>query len=288
MLSGDATMFGDTRQVGRCRHGSMIYARNDVHIGRSLDLYGEWAEAEMELLGLLCQPGDLVVDVGANIGTHTVFLARRVGPGGRVFSFEPQRLAFQLLCANIALNDLGNVVALPCAAGQEMGTIQVPDLDYGAAGNYGGLTLCAAADQAHSVPAPITTLDRLARDHLAPDGLRCRLVKIDVEGMELEVLQGAAQFIAATAPFIYLENNDARRSPALIRWLQARDYRLFWHLSRFFNPHNFRGNQQNVFGATSDLNMLAVRPALASAFASLPEVTGPDDTWTASVARLGR
>ena len=99
-----------------CRHGEMIFNVHDQHIGRSLDLYGEWAESELELLGLFIKPGDLVVDVGANIGTHTVFFAQRAGAAGQVYALEPQRIVFQSLCANLALNGLLNVRAFHAAA----------------------------------------------------------------------------------------------------------------------------------------------------------------------------
>ena len=57
----------------RWRHGLLMYNVNDNFIGRSIDLYGEWCDSELSLLGQFLQPGDLAIDVGANIGTHTVF-----------------------------------------------------------------------------------------------------------------------------------------------------------------------------------------------------------------------
>ncbi|HEY0710367.1 MAG TPA: hypothetical protein VGG33_26395, partial [Polyangia bacterium] len=94
--------------------------------------------------------------------------------------------------------------------------------------------------------------------------------------------------IEAQRPFIYLENNDAERSPAVLSWLLARRYCLFWHFSPFFNPANFRGNPNNVFGPVGDLNVIAVRPELAAAFARFPAVAGPDDTWPALQERRRR
>ena len=63
----------------------------------------------------LIEPGDVVVDVGADIGALTVPLARAVGPAGRVLAFEPQPTVFQNLCANLALNDLLHVQAFNAA-----------------------------------------------------------------------------------------------------------------------------------------------------------------------------
>ena len=59
------------------------------------------------------QPGDVVIEVGANIGPHTVFLAQHVGPQGLVLAFEPQRILFQTLCANLALNSIHQRRLLP-------------------------------------------------------------------------------------------------------------------------------------------------------------------------------
>jgi hypothetical protein len=87
---------------------------------------------------------------------------------------------------------------------------------------------------------------------------------------------------------VYLENNDAAKSPALISWLLARDYHLFWHVSRFFNPRNFFGNAVNVFGNVADLNMIAVGADLAPAFARFPRVAGAHDNWEALQRRLGQ
>jgi FkbM family methyltransferase len=271
-----------------CRHGELLFNVNDRHIGRSLDLYGEWAESELELLGLFIKPGDVVIDVGANIGTHTVFFAQRSGPTGQVFAFEPQRIVFQTLCANLALNGLLNVHAFQAAASRAPGSIAVPPVSYAEPGNYGGVGLGGeVADPGAGATAgervPVMTLDGLA---IAGGPARCRLLKIDVEGMELDVLEGARALVETTRPIVYVENNDAARSPALITWLLARDYHLFWHVSRFFNPRNFRDNPENVFGNLGDLNMLAVRAELAPAFARFPRVTGADDNWDALQRRL--
>ncbi|HVR63663.1 MAG TPA: FkbM family methyltransferase [Polyangia bacterium] len=282
---------GASRQVSSCRHGTMVYPRHDQHVGRSLALYGEWAEAEMDLLGLLIKPGDAVIDVGANIGTHTLFFSEKVGPTGRVLACEPQRLAIQMLCANLALNHRDNVIALPVAVGQSSGTVAVPALDYQTPANFGGARLSLADVSgvptlaADTEPATLVTLDQLARTHLRPARRRCRLIKIDVEGMERAVLEGGEQLINDDEPYLYVENNDRQRSPLLIEWLEQHDYRLFWHVSRFFNPRNFRQNPDNVFGALCDLNMIAVRPNLAAAFGSLAPVRGPGDPGPSSVER---
>jgi FkbM family methyltransferase len=260
----------------------MIFNVHDQHIGRSLDLYGEWAESELELLGLFIKPGDVVVDVGANIGTHSVYFAQRVGATGQVYAFEPQRIVFQSLCANLALNGIYNVRAFHAAVSREPGAIAVPSIAYGEPGNQGGVALSAGAQPApNGERVPVMTLDGLAFE-------RCRLIKIDVEGMELDVLEGGRALIQTVRPIVYLENNHAVKSPALISWLLARDYHLFWHVSRFFNPRNFFANAVNVFGNVADLNMIGVGADLAPAFARFPRVAGAHDNWEALQKRLGQ
>ena len=70
-------------RLKQCKHGPMMFFAGDTHIGRSLDLYGELSEPEIELFRRYLRPGMVAVDVGANIGTHTVCFAQSVGPSGR-------------------------------------------------------------------------------------------------------------------------------------------------------------------------------------------------------------
>src|ERR1700704_2394713 len=99
-------------EISMCRTGPMLYNKNDAYIGGSLRKYGEFCWLEFEdVLNKVVRPGELVVDAGANIGTHPVEFSRLVGPEGAVFAFEPQRLVFQALCANIAINQCVNVMA---------------------------------------------------------------------------------------------------------------------------------------------------------------------------------
>ncbi len=113
---------GAVVRVRRCRHGPMAYLRQDAYVGRSLDLYGEYGEDEQAVLAQMVRPGDVVVEAGANLGTHTVPLARKVGPSGALIAFEPQRVVFQILCANVALNELTNVHAQNAAVGETPGS----------------------------------------------------------------------------------------------------------------------------------------------------------------------
>ena len=252
-------------QLVRGRHGYFLFNRNDVYIGRSLALYGEYSEHEVLLFDQICRAGDVVVEVGANIGTHTVPLARRVGPAGRVHAFEPQPVVFQTLCANIALNSLLNVHCHNAAAGVQAGVLQVPPLAYDQPGNFGGVSL---TDRGEGVPVPVVKLDD-ALGNLA----RLTLLKVDVEGMELAVLQGAAGLIRRLRPVLYVENDRADRSAALMRAMRQLGYRLHWHLPYLYNPQNYAARVENVFGNVASCNVFAVPSELQLLVKDLPEST---------------
>lgn len=221
-----------------CKHGYMLYNINDAYIGKSLDAYGEFTELELALLTQIVRPGDVVLDVGANIGTHTVPFAKWVGPEGLVVAIEPQRLAHQTLCANVALNSLTNVQALRAAVGAEPGALLVPPLSPEKVNNFGALTL-GTFTRGEAVNQ--ITLDSLALD-------QCRLIKMDIEGMERLALIGGQQTIARLRPFLYVENEREEESGPLLRVLDDLGYDLYWHVVPYFHRQNFFGNPENIWG----------------------------------------
>ena len=87
----------------------------DQYVGRSIQLYGEWSHGEIEQIARLVQPHENVLEAGANIGAHSVFIARDICPEGILYAFEPRRILFQMLCANLMLNRVGNVEAFSSA-----------------------------------------------------------------------------------------------------------------------------------------------------------------------------
>jgi FkbM family methyltransferase len=256
-------------RVKRCRRGTVMYLPGDLYVGRSLDLYGEFSEGEIEVFAQIVKPGMVVVDVGANIGAHTLFFAAAVGPAGRVIAVEPQRILYQMLCSNLMLNTIPNVFAHHAGLGSAAGSILVPPLNYSASFNFGGLSLGAFKE---GETVPVVTLDSLALS-------ACHFVKIDVEGMEAEVLQGARETLARHSPILYVENDRAEKSAALIVLLFELGYRLFWHLPPLFNPGNFAGNAESVFPGIVSVNMIGVPRSVTPALSGFREVLSPDDEW---------
>ena len=234
----------------------------------------------MALFQPLVRSGDVVVEVGANIGTHTVFFAKAVGAEGRVLAIEPQRIVYQTLCANLALNSLTNVHGYAIALGAAPGFAQIPALDYHQLNNYGGVSLSqtaagaqAATEHALGESVQIATLDSFALP-------QCRLLKIDVEGMELAVLKGATETIQRCQPLLYLENDRQDKAAALIHYLVALGYELYWHCPPIYNPNNFLRNPQNVFGKTISVNMLGLLPEHRLVIEGLERVTVDSHVWS--------
>lgn len=148
----------------------LLHRQSDARIRRVCEIEGQF------LSQLFVRPG-AVVEVGANVGTHTVALARQAAQQRReMFAFEPQPFIFQNLCANLALNGITNVRAWPWACGAKAETVYFSSPDYNAPGNFGGVSMHASpANQ--DIAIPCVRLDDVLADH--PVGL----IKIDVEAL---------------------------------------------------------------------------------------------------------
>lgn len=229
-----------------CRYGTFSYYALDTYVGRSLELYGEYSELEVGALARTLTDGEIVVEVGANIGAITVPMAEMVGSSGKIYAFEAQPQTMQLLRQNLAHNRIENVEVRHCAAGAKSGHIRVPRLEALGHANYGATEIGQG-----ELTVPVEIVDDLNLDRL-------NLLKIDAEGSELDVLRGAEETIKHCRPIIYVENDRAEKSADLIGFLIDHDYRLFWHRPPLFSPSNFRGETRNVFGAVVSINMLCV------------------------------
>jgi FkbM family methyltransferase len=261
--------------IKKCRHGTMMYNVNDAFIGRSLDLYGEWCDDEVFVLGQVLSAGDVVVDVGANIGTHTVFFAKKVTETGIVIAFEPQRLVYQTLCGNVALNGLTNVTCLLAAAGGARGQLTFPTVDPRQTFNFGAVR--------GSSTGTGEVVDVVAIDEL---GLpRCTLIKVDVEGMEAKVIEGAKQTIARCRPALFLENDTVERSREVLTAVESIGYKAFWQIAGYYNPRNYFQNKNDVFARFQpQANVLCVPKECP--FTGLLPVEGLDDDWKKAAGRL--
>lgn len=238
------------------RYGDVIYPADDIWIGRSFALYGEYSELETDVFKRLVKPGDTVIDAGANIGAHTLLLSKLVGDTGSVVAFEPQRSVYYCLCGNLALNSISNVTALEVALGAEdsQATLSVYDAE------TGRTHIGEHEESSSSATVQIMTIDGFNLN-------RVDFIKGDVEGFEGQMVLGAKETIARDRPIMYLETSHA--GTALVDQMRALGYDLWHHRPRMFNPDNFNHNpadtfllpvddQINTFGVIVSENMLCV------------------------------
>jgi hypothetical protein len=131
--------------------------------------------------------------------------------------------------------------------------------DYSQPGNFSGLPFKEEGFHevrfsSNRIKTRCVKLDDVLKDS------RFDFLKIDVEGMELEVLQGGEQSIAKNKPVIYLENNRPQKSPPLLAFLQKHGYKMWWHTGGLFNPNNFNKNAENIYGVMHNINNICLPP----------------------------
>lgn len=232
-------------------HGTMIVNRNDYRpdstVGMAHQLFtaGRYDPAEIEIALLLLDRRRthfgremVAVDCGANIGVHSIEWARLLAPEGRVISFEAQEKIYYALAGNIVINNCLNVTAHHAAVGAKPGTINVPQPDYLVPGSFGSLELKKRngnefigqpIDYEKALPVRLVSIDSLNLKRLD-------FLKIDVEGMEDEVLAGAEQAIGRHRPIMIIEfiKSDKER---LAKKVEGKGYRLFVAGMNFLAVH---------------------------------------------------
>jgi FkbM family methyltransferase len=242
----------------RCRYGQMTYNTNDIWQGRSFEVYGEYSESEVTLFHRIIREGDVVVEVGANIGSHTVPISRIAGVRkGTVIAFEPERNNFYCLCGNVISNNLFSTYCFNQAVGAEVGTIDVPELDQDKTLNWGGLELGHDYSNVAHYQVQKVTLDSLGLPKLD-------LLKVDVEGMEADVLRGGVETIKKYRPIMYVEMDRQEKAQELMALIDSMGYIMLKHDAPFFNPMNINGNGENVFGGIMSINLLCIPVEKAS------------------------
>lgn len=175
------------------------------------------AEPEFDHMVSYVAAGDWVIDVGANVGTYTLQLARLVGPKGRVISFEPIIETAEVLSAAVRWSGLHNVTIMNAAASRSSTEVGL-SLENAATGlpDYFTATINASGDKKVLAVA----IDSLHLDH------RIALVKIDAEGHEREVLEGMTRTLEKDKPTLIVEDGAH-----LVPWLTDRGYRVAPYIS---------------------------------------------------------
>lgn len=207
--------------------GGELLAPLDDYVGRAAFYAGDLDRKVTWLCARIVRPGDTVLDVGANIGLTALALAARVGPSGHVHAFEPNPALLELLGHTLRRNRANHVHLHPVALGAAPGRLElrIPRRNAGAA----SLTRNRDDADCRAVCVPVRTLTEVVKEHrIGP----IRLIKIDVEGFEREVLEGAQEVLRAEPPaaILFELNQRSARSMGdepLIRLLCEHGYGFF-------------------------------------------------------------
>lgn len=234
-----------------------LYLGNDV--SRPTYIGGCIEPNEFAFIGSVLKPGMVMIDIGANDGLFTVFAAKRVGKKGRVFAFEPSTREFARLKANIALNRLRNVTAVPKALSNISGSTQLKISEYGHEGQNTLGDFAHAVKQAGIQMVEVCRLDEWLRGQ---DICRLDLIKIDVEGAEHKVLQGGQETIRKFKPIILVELLDkalqyqGSSAGQVIQFLLDLNYRIYdFSLgSGKPVPSDFRTHSDNIVASPRPLD----------------------------------
>ena len=200
---------------------ALLVDLRDTVISRYLYIEQSYEEGLRRLMRCIDLAGLVCIDVGANLGLHTVLLARLAA---KVLAFEPERRNYSLLERNIVANGLRNVVAFKCAVGDREGSCQIRL----SAENFGDHRVSALATDGNAEDVPMMTID-VAAQALEPGSVG--FVKIDVQGYEQHVLQGAQNTIAQNPDLILVvEVSPSHLAAAgasasgLVTWLVSRGF----------------------------------------------------------------
>jgi FkbM family methyltransferase len=238
-------------------HGTLIVNRFDQYVIDKARGYGvgyqllntssydaREIDLMLKLLDLRRQhygDGAVAIDCGANIGVHTVEWAKHMTGWGTVFAFEAQERIYYALAGNIAINNCFNARAVHAAVASQPGTMKIPNPDYFVPSSFGSLELKKrentefigqVIDYSES---SMVTVETITLDSY--DFLRLDLIKLDVEGMELDALAGSVKCISSHHPILLVEKIKCDKTE-LRAWLERFDYSMFDVGLNFLAVHN--------------------------------------------------
>ena len=234
------------------RYGRFNIIDNDTMISHSLRLYGEWAQHEINLLAHFIRQGFVVADIGAFIGTHARAFSAFVGSSGKVLAFEPRHVSVTVLTENARLAPINNVRVINAALGATKEIVTVTSLHADTNANFGSFALEPCKNEHLSgEQVTITPLDAYKLDQLD-------FVKIDVEGMEFDVLKGAIGTLKRCRPVMFLECNALEAGVPIIKWCRDERYQVYGVLSVAYNQQNYAGCTENMFGVSQETGILLI------------------------------
>jgi len=211
--------------VAETRVGIVQYFPDEPLVGDSISWYGEYLQGQLDVLARLIRPGATLMEIGAGVGMHALYLAAAIGPAGHLFVYEPRPLLQRVLRQNLAANRLGNVTLMSRALGR--------------ASSLGGTA------------TPTETLDGLQLEQL-------QLLKIGVDAAVPDVLAGAAQTLWRLRPLLFIALREEATLGELSASAKDFGYRCWKLETRLFNPQNFNRREEDIFAGGKASALLAI------------------------------
>lgn len=179
--------------------GKLVLIKND-DISNMIDFYGVFAPMEIVFLNSILKEDDVVIELGSNIGTHTIPIGKTIGKNGTLITFEPQRIVFQVLCTNLILNNIQNTTVYNYGIGKKN-----IDLEFSNEYNSGGLALKELNECTTNNINNIIKVRNIKEFPELDKLKKLDLIFMDVERMELEVLEEFEEMIKKFSPNILVE-----------------------------------------------------------------------------------
>jgi FkbM family methyltransferase len=207
--------------IGKTNFGLKMHLVLPDSIQTSIFMTGEWEPAVSKIIADSLEPADIFIDVGANIGWHTLLASKIVGTSGKVYAIEASPGIFLKLKKNVDLNRIDNVKLMNVAASNGPGKVQIWTAPEGNLGHSTIVEAVAIAD-GHSLEADIPC-DTLASLIPLADLLSARMIKIDIEGAERLAIEGVenlmSRFSERTEWLIELSPSFSASGPADADWI---------------------------------------------------------------------
>ncbi|WP_162140549.1 FkbM family methyltransferase [Sphingomonas sp. PR090111-T3T-6A] len=226
-----------------------LFPMADEVVGASLRRAGEFARPELDVIDKLMAKGGAFLDVGANIGTMAVPIAAR-HPAARVVAIEANRHLAMILSTNALANRLTNLDVHHAAAGATAGLARFPAPSLESAINFGALSF-----RGNPGSAPTETVRMCTLDEIAPP--QTRVIKIDVEGHETDVLAGAPNLLASRNQSWVIEHKGDANSIAITQKFLDAGYGVFWLFAPFVTPNATKRTDVQT-SVSGDTNILAI------------------------------
>jgi FkbM family methyltransferase len=209
-------------EIYKNEDGTFIIFPNDA-IAQHIKAGKLWEKHFRDVINVFVSSGDVVADIGANFGYNAILMGKQIGPKGMLVAFEPQRIVYQQLNGNLILNNIFNAITFQAALGDGTQTITtMKSVDYDS--NWVNIGDTSIGEGGENVS--VYTLDQIELEKL-------NFIKIDVQGYELFMLQGAKNTLKQFQPDLFIEIEPHQlikfniNEDQLIDYIKSFGYKMF-------------------------------------------------------------